>query len=73
MLGEKGVNEMDMALFKHLLFNKKPVAFVRTKCDSEIVGIKDKFESQVNLIFLPTEIIATTSESRSRDDFRPSF
>ena len=41
MLGEKGFNEMDMALLKHLLFNKKPLAFVRTQCDSAINGILD--------------------------------
>lgn len=41
MLGEKGFNEMDMSLLKHLLFNKKPLAFVRTQCDSAINGILD--------------------------------
>ena len=43
MLGEtfRGFNEMDMALLKHLLFNKKPLAFVRTQCDSAINGILD--------------------------------
>ena len=59
MLGEKGFNEIDMALLKHLLFNKKPLAFVRTQCDSAIVGIQDKFESQVILLFFVTEITVT--------------
>ena len=48
MLGEKGFNEIDLALLKHLLFNKKPVAFVRTQCDSAIVGIQDTYETKVS-------------------------
>lgn len=47
MLGEKGFNEMDMSLLKHLLFNKKPLAFVRTQCDSSIAGIIDAHEEEV--------------------------
>ena len=47
MLGEKGFNEIDMALLKHLLYNKKPLAFVRTQCDSAINGIQDKHEDKV--------------------------
>ena len=50
MLGEKGFNEIDMALFKHLLFNKRPVAFIRTQCDSAIVGIQDEPEMKVPII-----------------------
>ena len=50
MLGEKGFNEIDMALFKHLLFNKRPVAFIRTQCDSAIVGIQDEHEMKVPII-----------------------
>ena len=46
MLGETGFNEMDMALLKHLLFNKKPVAFVRTQCDQAISGIMDEYEEE---------------------------
>ena len=41
MLVEKGFNEIDMSLLKHLLFNKKPLALVRTQCDSAINGIID--------------------------------
>ena len=48
MLGEKGFNEIDMALLKHLLFNKKPAVFVRTQCDSAIVGIQDTCETKVS-------------------------
>ena len=47
MLGEKGFNEIDMALLKHLLYNKKPLAFVRTQCDSAIKGIQDNHEDEV--------------------------
>ena len=47
MLGEKGFNEIDMALLKHLLYNEKPLAFVRTQCDNAIRGNQDKFERQV--------------------------
>ena len=42
MLGESGFNELDLSLFKHLIHNKKPCCFVRTKCDSEINGILDQ-------------------------------
>ena len=49
MLGEKGFNEIDMALLKHLLFNNKPLAFVRTQCDSAISGIQDKHEDKVRV------------------------
>lgn len=48
MLGEKGFNEMDMSLLKHLLFNKKPLVFVRSQCDSSISGIKDDHEEEHN-------------------------
>ena len=51
MLVEKGFNEIDMALLKHLLFNKKPVAIVRTQCDSAIIGIQDTFETKVRFEF----------------------
>ena len=50
MLGDKGFNENDMSLLKHLIFNKKPLAFVRTQCDSAIVGIMDKFEDDMEVI-----------------------
>ena len=44
LLVEKGVNELDMKLFRHLLHNKRPVAFVRTQCDSAIRGAIDEHE-----------------------------
>ena len=44
MLGDKGFNELDMALFKHLIHNKKKCCFVRTQCDSAINGILEQFE-----------------------------
>ena len=44
MLGEKGFNELDMALFKHLIHNNKQCCFIRTQCDSQINGILDRFE-----------------------------
>ena len=47
MLGEKGFNEVDMSLLKHLLFNHKPLAFVRTMCDSTITGVQNKHEDEV--------------------------
>ena len=50
MLGEKGFNEMDMALLKHLLHNKKPMAFIRTQCDSAINGIVDEQYDKVYLL-----------------------
>lgn len=57
MLGEKGFNEMDMALLKHLLFNKKPIDFVRTQCDASILGIQDDHEESVSLKLCYFEII----------------
>ena len=45
MLAEKGFNEMELNLLKHLLKNKKPVVFVRTKCDCELVGLKHQGQS----------------------------
>lgn len=44
LLGEKGFNELDMLLLKHLLHNKRPMAFIRTQCDSAITGICDEYE-----------------------------
>merc|ERR1712062_504583 len=44
ILGDKGINELDMALLKHLTFNKKPVSIVRTQCDKSIIGIIDEDE-----------------------------
>jgi len=46
MLGEKGFNEIDLALLKHLLHNKKPLAFVRTQCDAQISGIIDDYDTK---------------------------
>ena len=39
MLGDKGFNEYDMYLLKHLIHNKKPLAFVRTQCDTAINSV----------------------------------
>ena len=47
MLGEKGFNELDMSLLKHLMFNNKPFVFVRTQCDSAISGILDEQYDEV--------------------------
>ena len=47
MLGEKGFNEIDLALLKQLIFNEKPLMFVRTQCDAAVMGIQDKFEEKV--------------------------
>ena len=52
MLGEKGFNELDMSLLKHLLFNGKPVAFVRTQCDATITGLQNTYVEEVGFIFL---------------------
>ena len=41
MLGDKGFVEVDLGLLKHMLINKKPVAYVRTQCDSTIAGMID--------------------------------
>ena len=48
MLGDKGFNELDMSLLKHLLFNGKPVAFVRTQCDAAIVGLQSTYMEEVS-------------------------
>ena len=48
MLGDRGFNEVDMALLKHLLFNNKPLAFIRTQCDSSINGIQNYHEDKVS-------------------------
>ena len=56
MLGEKGFNELDMKLLKHLLHNKRPVAFVRTQCDKNITSYQDEDEvssdKRENVFFL---------------------
>ena len=41
MASDKG-NELDFALFKHLLYNNKLVMFVRTQCDNTIRSIKSE-------------------------------
>ena len=64
MLGEKGFNELDMALFKHLLHNKKQCCFVRTQCDTQINGILDDAES------FDREISAQTAFKQLQDEFR---
>ena len=64
MLGENGFNELDMSLLKHLLYNKKPVAFVRTKCDSAVSGIQDEYEDEVSftLYFNFSKLFRTTTK-----------
>ena len=52
MLGEKGFNELDMSLLKHLLHNNKPIAFFRTQCDSAVIGIQDTYEEVVRIFTL---------------------
>ena len=44
LLGEKGFNDLDMKLLNHLLYNKKPVSFVRTQCDKNILALQDDNE-----------------------------
>ena len=63
MLGEKGFNEIDMALFKHLIHNQKECCFVRTQCDSHINGIIDDMED-----FNP-DMSAETAFQKLQDDF----
>ena len=49
MLGEKGFNELDLNLLKHLIHNKKPLVFIRTQCDSATIGVQNKFEDDVSM------------------------
>ena len=63
MLGDKGFNELDMALFKHLIYNKKQCCFVRTQCDSQINGILDRFE------FTDPDMTAKTAFEKLQIDF----
>ena len=60
MLGEKGFNEMDCNLFKHLLSNKKAVAFVRTQCDSSVKGIQNSFDDQCDDVVLIITLLSKT-------------
>ena len=64
MLGEKGFNELDMALFKHLIHNKKQCCFVRTQCDSQINGILDRYE------LTDPDMTAETAFQKLQDDFK---
>ena len=64
MLGEKGFNELDMALLKHLIHNKKPCCFVRTQCDSQINGMMDQNE------FTTNKITAEMAFKKLKDNFR---
>merc|ERR1712179_673571 len=66
MLGEKGFNEMDMSLLKHLLFNKRPVSFVRTQCDSSIIGIQDVHEEEHDEEITPDEAMVKLREEFSK-------
>ena len=63
MLGEKGFNELDMALFKHLIHNQKECCFIRTQCDSQINGILDRFE------FTDPDMTADTAFRKLQTDF----
>ena len=53
-----------MALFKHLIHNKKPCYFVRTQCDSQINGILDQFEDT------NPGMTAEAAFQRLKEDFR---
>ena len=63
-MGDKGFNELDMALFKHLIHNKKQCCFVRTQCDSQINGILDQFE------YTDPNMTAEIAFKRLKEDFR---
>ena len=60
MLGEKGFNEIDMLLLKHLIYNGKECCFVRTQCDTQINGILDNSE----------EISAERAFNQLKSEFR---
>lgn len=60
MLGEKGFNEIDMLLLKHLIYNEKKCCFVRTQCDTQINGILDNTE----------ETSAERAFNQLKDEFR---
>ena len=64
MLGDKGFNELDMALFKHLIHNKKQCCFVRTQCDSQINGMLDRFE------FTDPNMTAESVFEKLQNDFK---
>jgi len=64
MLGEKGFNEMDMSLLKHLLHNKKPLVFVRSQCDSAYRGIQDAYEDKYG-----EEITSQQAMEKLREEF----
>ena len=64
MLGDKGFNELDMALFKHLIHNKKECCFVRTQCDSQINGMLDRFE------FTDPDMTAESIFEKLQTDFK---
>ena len=53
-----------MALFKHLIYNKKACSFVRTQCDSQINGMMDQNE------FRNTQITHDTAFQRLQTEFR---
>ena len=46
MLGDKGFVEIDLGLLKHMLINSKPVAYIRTQCDSTITGMIDTADGE---------------------------
>ena len=66
MLGEKGFNEIDLALFNHLLYNKKNLCFVRTQCDTQINGLLDDFEMNTE----ESDITAEIAFQMLQEDFR---
>ena len=49
ILGDKGFNELEMTLLRHLIHNKRPMSFIRTQCDSAIQGIIHDEFNQVSL------------------------
>ena len=48
-MGDKGFNELEMTLLRHLIHNKRPMSFIRTQCDSAIQGIIHDEFNQVSL------------------------
>ena len=53
-----------MALFKHLIHNKKQCCFVRTQCDSQINGMLDRFE------FTDPNMTAESVFEKLQNDFK---
>ena len=49
ILSDKGFNELEMTLLRHLIHNKRPMSFIRTQCDSAVQGIIHDEFNQVSL------------------------